>query len=376
MDVLDAPGHTAAAPPLVRILHEDGSLVDGAVVPEDLDPTALRGLYRSMVLARRLDTLAVTLQRQGTIGIWASARGQEASQVGAAAALQPGDWLFPTYREAAAMLTRGISARELLLPYRGTWLSAHDPHAHGVTPMTIPIGTQCLHAVGWAMGARMDGAPVAALACLGDGATSEGDVSEALNFAGVYAAPCVFLCQNNGWAISVPLAKQTVQPDLAARATAFGVAAVRVDGNDVLAVHAVVAEALARARAGGGPLFVEALTYRMAPHTTSDDDTRYRTGEELAAWEPRDPLARYERFLRDAALWGDADAATLHDEAESLAADTRAALLDAPPPDPAELFAHVYVEPPPALLAQAAHLRSEQARATMPPPGPEPGQGA
>ena len=368
MDLLDAAVHDATGEPVVQVLREDGTLVDGAAGPA-VDAAVLRRLHRLMVLARRLDILSVNLQRQGVIGIYAPFRGQEAAQVGAAAALQPGDWLFPTYRETAALMVRGVDPVEILLPYRGIWPSQHDPYALGVMPMTIPIATQCLHAVGWAMGARMDGAPVAALACLGDGATSEGDLAEALNFAGVYAAPVVFLCQNNGWAISVPLSKQTVQPELVARARGYGVPAVRVDGNDVLAVHTVVTEALQRARAGGGPLFVEAMTYRLSPHTTSDDDTRYRPPDELTAWEPRDPLTRTERYLRAQSQWTDADAQAVDAEAEALALRVRSALDAAEPPDPEELFAHVYVDPPPALEAQARHLRTELARATIPPPG-------
>ena len=262
----------------VRLLAPDGTRRaderwDGWLL--DVDDAALRALHRDLVLARRLDDVATALQRQGELGLWSPSRGQEAAQVGAGRALEEQDWAFPSYREHALALVRGVDPAAVLGLFRGTTLGGWDPADHRFGLYTIVVGSQALHAVGWAMGVRLDGEDAAVLACFGDGATSQGDVHEACVWAASYEAPVVLLCQNNQWAISEPLERQTRVP-LARRAVGYGMPGVRVDGDDVLAVLAVCRAALAPARAGQGPTFVEAVTYRAGPHTTSDDPSRYR----------------------------------------------------------------------------------------------------
>jgi pyruvate dehydrogenase E1 component alpha subunit len=280
----------------VTLLDADGNLLAHPVYKVDLDDDALRRLYEQLVVVRRIDNEATYLQRQGQLGIWAPCLGQEAAQVGSATALRPDDFIFPSYRELGVAWVRGVDPVDILRLYRGASLSGWDVNEHSFACYSIPIGTQPLHAVGWAVGAKWEGSDQVAAAYFGDGATSEGDVSEALNFAAVLAAPVVFVCQNNQWAISVPLSRQTAAP-IWRRGPAFGMPGVQVDGNDVLAVYAVMRDAVARARDGGGPTLVEAVTYRLGAHTTSDDPTRYRTSDELDAAKARDPIARYQRFL-------------------------------------------------------------------------------
>ena len=288
----------------------------------DVDDAALRSLHRDLVLARRLDDVATALQRQGELGLWSPSRGQEAAQVGAGRALEEHDFAFPSYREHALALVRGVDPVGLLGLFRGTTLGGWDPAVHRFGLYTIVVGSQALHAVGWAMGVRLDGEDAAVLACFGDGATSQGDVHEACVWAASYTAPVVLLCQNNQWAISEPLERQTKVP-LARRAVGYGMPGVRVDGDDVLAVLAVCRAALARARAGQGPTFVEAVTYRAGPHTTSDDPSRYRDPAEERVWAARDPLVRSERHLRQSGAADDEWFARLTAEADALADDVR-----------------------------------------------------
>ncbi len=257
------------------------SAADGTPTAEyrygrDLPAETLCWLYEMMVVTRELDTEFVNLKRQGELALFASCRGQEAAQVGAAACLRKTDWLFPQYRELGAYLVRGIPPGHVGAAWRGTWHGGLEFTKKCCAPISIPIGTQTLHAVGAAMAAQRLGEDSVTVAFLGDGATSVGDVHEALNFAAVFTAPCVFYVQNNQWAISVPIYKQTAAPSIAHKAIGYGMPGIRVDGNDVLACYAVMAEAAARARAGGGPTLIEAVTYRLGPHTTSDDPTRYR----------------------------------------------------------------------------------------------------
>ncbi|MEU2351011.1 pyruvate dehydrogenase (acetyl-transferring) E1 component subunit alpha [Modestobacter sp. NPDC049651] len=323
----------------------------------------LADLHRRMVLGRRFDTQATALTRQGRLAVYPSSRGQEACQVGAVTALRPQDWLFPTYRDSVAVVSRGVDPLDVLRLFRGDWHCGFDPHDRRVAPQCTPLATNTLHAVGLAHAARLQGQDTVALVLLGDGATSEGDTSEALNCAGVWSAPVVFLVQNNGYAISVPLAKQTAAPSLAHRGVGFGVPAVLVDGNDAAAVHAVVAGAVARAAAGGGPTLVEALTYRMEPHTNADDAARYRSAEEVAAWADRDPVDRLERLLTARGLLDDDRRTALAAEAEQLAERVRAGMSADTEPDPLELFDHVYAEPTAQLRAQRELLAEELADA-------------
>ena len=270
----------------VRLLGEDGTLLQHDTYKVDLSDEDLCDLYRQLVVVRRIDVEGNNLQRQGQLGIWAPCLGQEAAQVGSARALGPDDFVFLSYREHGVIYVRaGMEVLSVLGLFRGATLSGWDPQRHKVALYSIPIGTQALHAVGYAVGANWDGAEICAVAYFGDSATSEGDVSEAFNFAAVHSAPVVFFCQNNQWAISVPLAKQMAGL-VYKRALGFGFPGVQVDGNDVLAVYAVTKAAAEWARDGAGPTLIEAITYRLGAHTTTDDPTRYRTSDELTCGRP------------------------------------------------------------------------------------------
>lgn len=316
-------------------------------------------IYRAMVLARRFDGQAGALAKQGVLTVYPSALGQEACQVGAVLAMAPQDWLFPTYRDAMAMVTRGIDPVEVLTPQRGDWHCGHDPYRHRTAPQSTPLATQLPHAVGLAMAARMRGDDLAALAFCGDGATSEGDFHEALNFAGVYQAPVVFLVQNNQYAISVPFREQTRAAALADRAVGYGLPGHRIDGNDVLAVLRSVADALDLARAGGGPSLIEAVTYRIGPHTTADDPSRYRDRAEERLWESRDPVERFAAFLRTEGVLTEAVEKAAIADADGFAEDLRNRLRADPTFDSDELFAHVFAEPTQLLSEQAEYLRAQ-----------------
>ncbi|GEN81268.1 pyruvate dehydrogenase (acetyl-transferring) E1 component subunit alpha [Actinotalea fermentans] len=339
-------------PPPVQLLAPDGVRVahptyDDAVAR--LTPDHLRAMYGDMVLARRFDTEATALQRQGELALFAPALGQEAAQIGSAHALAPQDMVFPSYREHGVLHTRGIDPLDVLSLFRGIDYGAWDPRASGVHLYTLVIGSHTLHATGYAMGVARDGAvgtgdparDTAVIAYFGDGATSQGDTNESLVFAAVNDAPIVFFCQNNGWAISEPTSKQSRVP-LADRGLGFGIPTVRVDGNDVLACWAVTREALNRARSGGGPTFVEAVTYRMGAHTTSDDPTRYRTSEEEESWRRRDPIDRLRAYLEATGELPEAYLASVEAEAEALGARLRQGVRAMAAPDPASMFDHVY----------------------------------
>ena len=343
----------------VHLLDPDGTEHEDPDYPLDLDDAQLRELYRSMVVTRKVDREAINLQRQGQLGVYASCMGQEAAQVGSAYALAGDDWIFPSYRELGAALVRDVDAAGLLHLFRGTWLSDHDPYEHNFALLSIPIGTQALHATGFAMGARFDDNPIVVLSYFGDGGTSEGDPHEAMTFAGVQRAPVIFFVQNNQYAISVPLDKQTAAPTLAHKAVGYGMPGYRVDGNDVLATYMVTKRAVERARAGEGPVFIEALTYRMEAHTTSDDPTRYRTKEELDAAAKTDPIARMKNLLTARGLHDDALEQEIDDRARQVATEVRDRIYDAPHGDPMELFEHVYTDPTGHFEDQAQQLRSE-----------------
>ena len=311
---------------------------------EDVDADALAALYRQMAVVRRLDVEATHLQRQGELALWPPLLGQEAAQVGSAVALRPDDFVFPSYRENGVALLRGVPALDLLRVWRGSTFSSWDPNETGVATQQIIIGAQALHAVGYAMGVQRDQADVATIVYFGDGATSQGDVNEAMVFSASYQSPVVFFCQNNHWAISEPVRLQT-RRSIADRPWGFGIPSMRVDGNDVLAVLAATRAAVERAADGGGPTFIEAVTYRMGPHTTADDPTRYRDDAELEAWKARDPLTRVEAHLRTLDVDVDAVLAQAQAEADELAAEVRRAL-EALEEDGADtLFDEIYAEP-------------------------------
>jgi len=322
----------------------------------DLSLDSLRDLYRLMVVGRRLDQQATILTRQGVLGVYASSRGQEACQVGAVAALAPGDWLFPTYRDSVAAWARGVEMSEVLALFAGSRHCGFDPLEHRVAPLTTPLATHLPHAVGLAMAARLGGDTMVALAMLGDGAASEGDAHEAMNFAGVTRAPCVFLVQNNQYAISVPQRGQTAAASIAVRAAGYGIAGAAVDGNDVISVHACVSDAVQRARDGGGPTLIEALTYRIDPHSTSDDPQRYRGDDEVAEWRERDPIARVSHILGRAGALDPAFREAVDTEAETAATRLRERMHAAGEGDPLEMFAHVRSGPGHELRQQRAEV--------------------
>ena len=319
----------------------------------DVDVETLRSLYRDMVLVRRVDTEGVALQRQGQLGLWAPCQGQEAAQVGTARAFRADDFVFPSYREIGVNLVRGAKPADFVLAWRGEAHSTYDPYEiHTATPQII-IGAQALHAVGYAMGIQRDGADQVAAAYFGDGASSQGDVNEAMVFASSFRAPVVFVCTNNQWAISEPVAVQAKFP-IAGRAPGFGIPSMRVDGNDVLACLAAMRWAVDIARRGNGPAFIEAVTYRMGPHTTSDDPTRYRDGDEVQAWRRRDPITRLEALLRAEGAFDDAFAAEVAAAADRLGAEVRAAALGAVTRPAIAVFDDVYAEPHAGLDEQRA----------------------
>jgi pyruvate dehydrogenase E1 component alpha subunit len=334
----------------LSILDSEDNL-DPALEP-DLAADDLKRLYRAMLLGRRLDERMIRLQRQGRIGTFAPIKGQEASQLGAAFTLRPSDWMVPSFRETAAMLWRGWPIEKLLLLFAGYLEGGQPaPEQHDL-PITIPVATQLPHAVGLAYGAQYRGDDAVVMAFCGDGATSEGDFHEALNFAGVWHVPAVFVVQNNQWAISVPLKKQTHSKTIAQKALAYGLPGLQVDGNDVLAVYVACREAVDRARAGDGPTLIECVTYRLGVHTTADDPTKYRAAEEVEAWERKDPLTRFGAYLQKKNLLDDGVAESV--DAEIAAAVQRFEAFG--PPDPLGMFEHAYGERPPHLEAQRAQL--------------------
>jgi pyruvate dehydrogenase E1 component alpha subunit len=336
---------------LVQLLTPEGERVTHPDYSIDLTDEEYRALFRDLVLTRRVDLEATALQRQGELGLWAGCLGQEAAQVGSGRAMHEDDFAFPTYREHGVALTRGVDPLSLLGLFRGVSNGGWNPFERNFALYTIVIGNQCLHAVGYAMGAQMEAArsgdsehSAAVVAYFGDGASSQGDVNESFIWASVFNAPVVFFCQNNQWAISEPLEKQTRIP-LYRRANGFGFPGVRVDGNDVLAVLAVTRAHLQAAREGAGPALIEAFTYRMGAHTTSDDPTRYRLASDLEAWKLKDPIERMRSFLWKNQLVDQAFFDALDVESEELAVRLRAGCRAMPDPDPLEIFEHVYAGP-------------------------------
>ncbi len=339
----------------LSILDSEGRL-DAALEPA-LSPDALKRLYHFMVLGRRLDERMVRLQRQGRVGTFAPIKGQEASQLGSVATLGPTDWMVPSFRETAAMLWRGWPIEKILLFFAGYVEGGEPAPGQRDLPVCIPVATQLPHAVGLAYAAQYRGDDAVVMAYFGDGATSEGDFHEALNFAGVWRVPVVFVCQNNQWAISVPLKKQTQSKTIAQKALAYGVPGLQVDGNDVLAVYVAAREAVDRARAGGGPTLIECVTYRLGVHTTADDPTKYRSAEEVAMWEEKDPLTRFTAYLRGKGLLEEGLEARVDEEIAQAVRRFEAT----PPADPLTAFDHVYGETPPHLRGQRDALAARLA---------------
>jgi pyruvate dehydrogenase E1 component alpha subunit len=345
----------------ISVLDENGRL-DKDLEP-DIAPELLLKLYRAMVLGRKFDQRLLNLQRQGRIGTFPPITGQEAAQLGSIACLRPADWMVPAFRETAAEIWRGRSLESVILANNGFNEGGRVPADIHNLPVSIPVGSQTLHAVGlgWAM--RYRKADSVVMTFFGDGATSEGDFHEALNFAGVFRVPVIFVCQNNQWAISVPREKQTRSATLAQKAIAYGMPGIQVDGNDILAVYLAAAEAVARARAGDGPTLIECVTYRLMMHTTADDPKRYRSEKDVEEWTRRDPLPRFGKYLTDKGLLDEEKIAAVEKEiaAQIQEAVDRAEAEMKRTVDPLHMFEHVYAELPPQAQAQKQALVKELA---------------
>ena len=318
------------------MLNELGE-VDQSLMPQLSDPDMIR-MYEAMVLARTFDERAVALQREGRLGTYPPITGQEAAQIGSAFAFSPSDWIFPSFREMGVHLLLGYPIPQLLQYWTGDERAQKVPEGLNIFPFCVAVGSQIPHAVGAALAARHRRDPVAVIAYFGDGATSKGDFHEGFNMAGVFRLPVVFICQNNQWAISVPLKGQTASETIAQKAIAYGFEGVQVDGNDVFAVYRATRQALEKARSGGGPTFIECLTYRMADHTTADDAGRYRSAEEVALWRGRDPILRMERFLASRGLWNSDQGGEVKARMTGIIDQAVQQMEAEPPPAPAELF--------------------------------------
>ncbi|OUM42969.1 pyruvate dehydrogenase (acetyl-transferring) E1 component subunit alpha [Arthrobacter agilis] len=345
----------------VQLIDADGRHVHDDRYPLP-DGESLLSAYGRLVTGRRINDQANALVRQGRMAVYPSSHGQEACQVAAAVVLDDQDWLFPTYRDTVAVITRGVDPLEVLTLLRGDWHGGYDPYEHRVATQATPLATQLLHAVGVAHAAKLRGESTVVLAMCGDGATSEGDFHEALNFAAVFHVPVVFFIQNNEFAISVPLKHQSVAPSLAHKAIGYGMPGERVDGNDLAALLSVLGIAVDRARDGGGPSLIEAHTYRMQAHTNADDATRYRSADDVERWVPRDPVLRMRTYLTALNLLDGDGERSFSDQADSIAAAIRNGLNLEVEVNPAELFEYVYAEKTSQLREQAEQLREELAR--------------
>ncbi len=335
---------------MLTILHPDGRC-DEKLKP-DLSDDRVQDLYRKMVLIRLADQRALTLQRQGRLGTYAPVHGQEAAQVGSAHALGEGDWVFPSFREMGVCTMRGVSLRDVYLYWMGNEIGQKVPENVHVFPISIPVGSHPLHAVGAAWAAKLADEKICTVAYFGDGGTSEGDVHEAMNFAGVFQTPTIFFCQNNQYAISVPRKIQTRAKTLAQRAIGYGFDGIQVDGNDLFAVYAATKEAREKALSDGGATMIEAVTYRFGPHTTADDPTKYRTDKELEEWKPRDPLLRIQRYLQKKGLWSEELEKEIKEEAEALVTQAVEEAESAAEPEAGEFFKYTFAELTPNLKEQ------------------------
>jgi pyruvate dehydrogenase E1 component alpha subunit len=340
----------------LRVLDEAGESLAG--LDPGLPDAGLRTIYERLVRTRAADAKALKLQRQGRLGTYAPSRGHEASQVGLASAMIPGDWLFPYFRDLGMYITLGYPLADYYHFWMGNEAGLRTPDGLNIAPVAIPVGSQIPQAVGAGLAAKYRKLPIAVVTTFGDGATSEGDFHEGLNFAGVFRTPNVFVCLNNQFAISLPRARQTAAATIAQKAIAYGFPGIQVDGNDVLAVYAAAQEALGSARNGGGPTLIEAYTYRMGDHTTSDDAARYRSKEEVREWERRDPILRFRLFLGKKGLWDEAYEKEVQDAATEFVERAVAEAEARPAATPEDLFAFTYAAMPPDLEAQLADLKA------------------
>lgn len=358
---------------LHQLLAPDGSLKEDALLRPlvaDVDGESLRALYSDMVAIRRMDFEATALQRQGQLALWPPLLGQEAAQVGSVRALDEDDFIFSSYRENGVAFCRGAELGQIMGTWRGNFNTGWDPLALKMAPPQIIIGAQTLHATGYAMGLNLEGKNGLAIAYLGDGATSQGDVHESMVFAASFQAPVIFFCQNNHWAISEPVGLQSKVP-LADRAPGYGMPGIRVDGNDVLAVWAATRWAAQRARSGAGPTFIEAVTYRMGPHTTADDPSRYRDNAEVQGWQAKDPISRLKALLVSRGELDEEQEALVQARSDSLAAEIREACISLVDPSPMSIFDHVYAGEHAILDRQREHYRRYLASFDPDDPNPE-----
>jgi pyruvate dehydrogenase E1 component alpha subunit len=336
-------------------------LTETGVVRPDLEPrlydSDLRKIYRLMATTRAADLKALKLQRQGRMGTFAPSLGHEACQVGSAFTLQKEDWVFPYFRDLGTYITLGLPLKNYYLYWMGNEEGMRIPEELNIFTISVPVGSHLPQAVGCAMALKSRKKKAAVAVYFGDGATSEGDFGEALNFAGVFKTPNVFICFNNQYAISTPVRKQTASGTIAQKAIAYGFGGILVDGNDVLAMYTAAREALDRARSGGGPTLIEALTYRMGNHTTSDDASRYRTDSEVADWAKRDPIERFKVYLKSKGLWDEPFEIQVQKEAEEMINRALEEAESMPPPLPEDYFIHTYKEMTPELHEQLADLR-------------------
>ncbi|MCG7407070.1 pyruvate dehydrogenase (acetyl-transferring) E1 component subunit alpha [Paenibacillus sp. ACRRX] len=340
---------------LFQILELDGTLRDDNMV---INEKLAMEMYKLLVLNRIFDRKLVNMQRKGQIGTYASFEGQEASQVGSAMALLEQDWMFPTYRDHAAMLTFGYEMVKIIWYWMGRIEGCIPPNNRNILPPYVPIATQIPQAAGAAWASKYKNESACSLAYFGDGATSEGDFHEGLNMASVFKAPVVFFCQNNGYAISVPLSRQTASETIAQKAIAYDMNSIRIDGNDVFAVYVTTKNALEAARSGKGPTLIEAVTYRYGPHTTADDPSRYRSSEESESWRSRDPILRLEAYLRRQGLLDQDTEEKIHREADRLVNDGIQYALNIPKPDPTIMFKNVLSEKPWNIQEQESNFNS------------------
>jgi pyruvate dehydrogenase E1 component alpha subunit len=341
---------------MFQILKSDGTLVPGGKPPIDDQETLT--LYQKMLFIRLADQRALLLQRQGRFGTYAPIWGQEACQVGSTYVLQKGDWVFPAFREIGATLMMGIPLKNYFLYWVGNEIGSRAPEGINFFPVSVPVGTHPLHAVGAAWAAKLKGDKIVTIAYFGDGATSEGDFHEAMNFAGVFKTPTIFFCQNNQYAISVPRSMQTASKTLAQKAIAYGFDGIQIDGNDLFAVITASKEAVNKARSGGGPTLIEGVTFRFGPHTTADDPTKYRTEKEIEPWKPLEPLIRLRLYLKKKGLWNEEVEQKMTEEAQKEIDQAVKDVEAVPPPEPDEMFTSVFAEMTPQLKEQLEYLKS------------------
>lgn len=340
---------------MFQIMKPDGTLLSEATPP--LTDQETFDLYQKMLFVRLADQRALMLQRQGRMGTYAPVWGQEACQVGSAAVLQKGDWVFPAFRELGAALIMGLPLKAIFLYWMGYEEGSRAPEGINVLPVSIPVGTHPLHAVGVAWAGKLKGDKIVTVAYFGDGATSKGDFHEAMNFAGVFKVPAIFFCQNNQFAISVPRKIQTASQTIAQKAIAYGMDGIQVDGNDLFAVFAATKEAAEKARSGKGPTLIEGVTYRFGPHTTADDPTKYRKDQEIEPWKPLDPMVRLRLYLKEKGLWNEEIEQRLNEEAKKEIDQVVKEAEAVTSPDVEEIFKYVYAEMTPQLKEQLEYLK-------------------